>query len=40
MTTVNAGMISGGFAGNGGPEANAITFTGGTNSLELQAGMS
>ena len=39
VTIVNAGTISGGFANGGaGAQANAILFTGGTNSLELDAG--
>lgn len=37
LTVINAGSISGGLSGNG-ARANAITFTGGANSLELQAG--
>ncbi|MFL9998918.1 autotransporter outer membrane beta-barrel domain-containing protein [Paraburkholderia sediminicola] len=37
LTVVSSGVISGGLGGNG-VRANAITFTGGTNSLELQAG--
>ena len=39
MTIINAGEISGGQIFNGGT-TNAISFTGGTNSLELQAGWS
>jgi uncharacterized protein with beta-barrel porin domain len=42
LQIINAGTIAGGFAGKnggaGGAQANAITFTGGINSLELQAG--
>ena len=39
LTIINSGSISGGFANGGsGPQANAITFFGGTNILELQAG--
>ena len=38
LTIVNSGTISGGLAGDGVTRANAITFTGGTNSLELQSG--
>ncbi|MGB7079907.1 MAG: autotransporter domain-containing protein [Xanthobacteraceae bacterium] len=37
ITIVNSGSISGGL-GNAGAQANAITFTGGTNTLQLQAG--
>jgi autotransporter-associated beta strand protein len=37
LTVINSGTISGGLAG-GGARANAITFTGGTNTLELRAG--
>jgi uncharacterized protein with beta-barrel porin domain len=36
LTVVNSGSITGGTTG--GVQANAITFTGGTNSLELRAG--
>jgi autotransporter-associated beta strand protein len=39
LTVINSGTISGGLAG-GGARANAITFTGGTNTLELRAGFS
>ncbi|MBR1219726.1 autotransporter domain-containing protein [Bradyrhizobium sp. U87765 SZCCT0131] len=36
---ISGGTVSGGFANNGaGVQANAITFTGGVNVLELQAG--
>jgi outer membrane autotransporter protein len=38
LTIINSGTISGGFAGGGGAQANAITFTGGVNSLTLQSG--
>ena len=38
LTVVNSGTISGGSAGGGGVQANAITFTGGANTLTLQAG--
>jgi autotransporter-associated beta strand protein len=39
LTIINSGGISGGLAdGGAGARANAITFTGGTNRLELQAG--
>ncbi|WP_084650281.1 autotransporter domain-containing protein [Stappia stellulata] len=37
-TIVNSGTISGGLSGDGSNRANAIEFTSGTNSLELQAG--
>ncbi|WP_130619115.1 autotransporter-associated beta strand repeat-containing protein [Dyella amyloliquefaciens] len=37
LTIINAGNISGGLGG-GGTRASAITFTGGTNSLEIDAG--
>jgi uncharacterized protein with beta-barrel porin domain len=41
LTIVNGGTIAGGLANGGaGAQANAITFTGGTNSLELRAGSS
>ncbi|WP_076592703.1 autotransporter domain-containing protein [Herminiimonas arsenitoxidans] len=36
MSITNAGTISGGFATSGNTQANAITFTGGSNSLTLQ----
>ncbi|MCY1164906.1 outer membrane autotransporter barrel domain protein [compost metagenome] len=39
LTITNAGTISGGLSGDG-ARANAITFTGGSNSLELQASYS
>jgi uncharacterized protein with beta-barrel porin domain len=38
LTIINNGTISGGLSGDGVTRANAITFTGGTNVLELQAG--
>jgi hypothetical protein len=39
LTVINSGTIGGGLANGGaGAQANAITFTGGTNVLELQAG--
>jgi hypothetical protein len=40
LTIINSGQISGGLNGLGSPtpQANAITFTGGTNTLELRAG--
>ncbi|MDC7789273.1 autotransporter domain-containing protein [Rhodoplanes sp. TEM] len=37
LTIVNSGSISGGLSGDG-VRANAITFTGGTNTYQLQAG--
>ncbi|MDX8525145.1 autotransporter-associated beta strand repeat-containing protein [Mesorhizobium sp. MSK_1335] len=38
LTIVNSGTISGGLSGDGVTRANAISFTGGINTLELQAG--
>lgn len=38
ITIVNSGTISGGLAGDGTTRANAVTFTGGTNVFEIQAG--
>ncbi|SUB00813.1 Extracellular serine protease precursor [Pannonibacter phragmitetus] len=38
LTIVNSGTISGGLSGDGKTRANAIEFTSGSNSLELQAG--
>ncbi|UFX41996.1 autotransporter domain-containing protein [Bradyrhizobium sp. 41S5] len=38
LTVINSGTIAGGISGAGGIRANAITFTGGSNILELQAG--
>ncbi|MFC4296928.1 autotransporter domain-containing protein [Castellaniella hirudinis] len=40
LAIVNSGAISGGQTGGSGARANAIEFTGGNNSLELQAGWS
>jgi autotransporter-associated beta strand protein len=40
LSIINSGSISGGLAGDGVTRANAITFTGGTNTLQLQAGYS
>jgi uncharacterized protein with beta-barrel porin domain len=40
LTIVNSGSISGGLGGDGMTRANAIQFTGGTNTLQLQAGYS
>ena len=40
LTVSGSGTISGGLAGDGMTRADAITFTGGTNTLELQAGSS
>jgi uncharacterized protein with beta-barrel porin domain len=40
LTIINNGTISGGLSGDNTTRANAITFTGGTNALELQAGSS
>jgi uncharacterized protein with beta-barrel porin domain len=40
LTVINGGAISGGLGGDGVTHANAITFTGGTNALELQPGSS
>jgi fibronectin-binding autotransporter adhesin len=40
LTVVNGGTITGGLAGNGVTRANAITFTGGVNSLTLLSGYS
>ncbi len=41
LTIINSGTISGGMSGDTTPvQANAITFTGGTNVLELQSGSS
>jgi autotransporter-associated beta strand protein len=37
LTVINSGTITGGNGANG-SQANAITFTGGSNALELQAG--
>jgi autotransporter-associated beta strand protein len=38
LIVTNSGSISGGSAGGGGAQANAITFSGGTNVLELRSG--
>jgi autotransporter-associated beta strand protein len=38
LTIINFGTITGGLSGDGSTRANAITFTGGTNTLTLQAG--
>ena len=38
LTVINSGTITGGLGGNGSTRANAITFTGGINTLELQPG--
>jgi fibronectin-binding autotransporter adhesin len=38
LTIVNSGTIEGGISGNGYTQASAIVFTGGTNTLELEAG--
>ncbi|MET4492754.1 MULTISPECIES: autotransporter domain-containing protein [unclassified Bradyrhizobium] len=38
LTITNTGTIAGGLAGDSVTRANAITFTGGTNTLELRAG--
>jgi hypothetical protein len=39
LTIINSGTITGGLANAGaGAQANAITFTGGTNTLQIQAG--
>jgi autotransporter-associated beta strand protein len=40
LTITNSGTISGGLGGDGVTRANAITFTGGSNVFELQAGSS
>jgi outer membrane autotransporter protein len=40
LVITNSGTISGGLSGDGITRANAITFTGGTNSLTLQSGSS
>ena len=37
LTIINRGTINGGTGGSGGSSGNAITFTGGTNTLELHA---
>ena len=38
LTVINSGAISGGLSADGLARANAVTFTGGTNVLQLQAG--
>jgi len=38
LTVINSGSVSGGLGGDGVTRANAITFIGGTNTLELRAG--
>jgi uncharacterized protein with beta-barrel porin domain len=38
LTVIDAGTISGGLSGDGVTRANAITFTAGTNSLQLRPG--
>ena len=38
LAVINSGTISGGLSGDGMTRANAITFTGSTNVLELRAG--
>lgn len=38
LSIINSGTIAGGLSGDNATRANAITFTGGTNVLELQAG--
>ena len=40
VTIINSGAISGGLGGDGVTRANAIVFTGGTNTLTLEAGSS
>ncbi len=40
LTIINSGTIAGGFASDTVTRANAITFTGGVNSLTLQSGFS
>ncbi|WP_244136303.1 autotransporter outer membrane beta-barrel domain-containing protein [Burkholderia sp. BCC0405] len=40
LTIVNSGTIAGGLSSDGATRANAIAFTGGQNSLELDAGYS
>lgn len=40
LTVTTSGAISGGLSGDGVTLANAVTFTGGTNVLELQSGAS
>ncbi len=38
LSIINSGTISGGLSGNGSTRAEAIHFTGGTNSLEIRTG--
>jgi uncharacterized protein YhjY with autotransporter beta-barrel domain len=38
LSIINSGTISGGLSGNGSTRAEAIQFTGGTNSLEIRTG--
>ncbi len=40
LTVINSGTITGGMSGDNVTQANAITFTGGSNVLELQSGYS
>jgi hypothetical protein len=40
LTIINSGIVTGGLSGDGVTRANAITFTAGTNTLELRAGSS
>lgn len=40
LLITNGGSVTGGLSGNGNTRANAIAFTGGVNTLELQAGYS
>jgi uncharacterized protein with beta-barrel porin domain len=40
LTVINSGTVTGGLSGDGATQANAITFTGSSNILELQAGSS
>ena len=40
LMVINSGTVTGGLSGDGVTSANAITFTGGTNTLELRAGSS
>ena len=38
LTIINSGAITGGLSGDGATRSNAVSFTGGSNVLELQAG--
>jgi hypothetical protein len=38
LTIIDSGVVGGGLSGGGNKRANAITFTGGSNVLELQSG--